>query len=359
MNNKIHVETIGQTEDGHAIKAFTLSNQSGLRATFLNWGGALIELEVPDRIGMPDDIVLGLDSIDDYLTRNDHYMGVLVGRFSSRIKGGSCTLEGKKLQLPVNEEAFGNHLHGGPRGFSHQLMDAEVLDRNDEPALRLSYHSPDGEMGYPGNLAFSVTLALTRRGGLRYEYAATTDAPTFVNFTTHPYFNLAGQDCGNIRQHQLQLLAAHFLPNNPKTNTPTGQLEPVGDSPFDFREPDFFDHRLDSPNTQIEQAKGFDHAFVLNPERNPQDDPVAIVSEPESGRRMEVYTSEPGIQLYTANNLDGSFSGKNGCFYQRHAGFCLETQHFPDSPNLPEFPSTRLNPGQSFQSFTEYRFSST
>ncbi|NBD38540.1 MAG: galactose-1-epimerase [Verrucomicrobia bacterium] len=358
MKTTIHQEPIGEMSDGRVITAFTLSNEGGLRATFLNFGGVLIELEVPDRIGMPDDIVLGLDAIDDYVQRNSNYFGTLVGRFANRIAGGSFTLDGKKYQLPVNEEAAGVHLHGGPRGFSHQLFEGTVIDRDGDEALLLRYESPDGEMGYPGNLELRVTLSLTADNGLRYEYEASTDAPTVINLTAHPYFNLAGQDAGTIREHVLQIRADHYLPTDPETNTPKGKQEPVDDSPFDFRQADSLDHRLDSPDPQVAGNNGFDHTFVFPAERD-LSEPVASVEDPASGRCMTVYTSEPGVQLYTGNNLDGSFAGKGGCYYARHAGLCLETQHFPNAPNEPDFPSTRLDPGKPYKSFTEYRFSAT
>jgi len=358
MKTTIHKEAIGQMPDGRDITAFTLSNDRGLRATFLNFGGVLIELEVPDRIGMPDDIVLGLDAIDDYVQRNSHYFGALVGRFANRIAGGRFTLDGREHQLPLNEESAGVHLHGGPLGFSRRLFAGSIIEHDGEQSLLLTYRSPDGEMGYPGNLKLRVTISLSEENGLRFEYEATTDAPTVLNLTSHPYFNLAGQDSGTVRQHDLRILADHYLPTDAATSVPTGKREPVDDGPFDFRKADSLDHRLDSPDPQVANNGGFDHTFVFSPERD-LSEPVASVEEPGSGRRMEVFTSEPGVQLYTANNLDGSLAGKGGYFYPRHGGLCLETQHFPNSPNEPDFPSTRLDPGTPFQSFTEYRFSTT
>ncbi len=353
MTQTIHEETVGRLEDGREIRAYTLENDAGLRATFLNYGGILVELEVPDRIGMPDDITLGLDGVDEYVSRNNHYFGALVGRFANRIAHGAFTLDGTTYRLPLNEPAA--HLHGGPEGFSRRLFKGHLRETRKGSILILEYRSPAGEMGYPGTLKLRVEISLTPENGLRYAYTAVTDAPTVVNFTAHPYFNLAGQDSGSIRQHLVQIRADAYLPTRAETNTPTGVLEPVADGPFDFREPELLDNRLDSPNPQVERNGGFDHTFVLR-KRRKLTDPVATVIEELSGRKLEVYTSEPGIQFYTGNSLDGTQAGKNGYFYPKHAGFCLETQHFPDSPNIPHFPSTRLDPGETFTSFTEYRF---
>jgi aldose 1-epimerase len=352
----IHEETVGQLADGTPIKAFTLEKENSLRATFLNYGGILVELEVPDSIGMPDDIVLGLDDVDEYVTNNTPYFGALVGRFANRIADARIVIDGTEYTLPANEGS--NQLHGGAEGFSRKMFDTSVKETSDGPVLLLKYTSPDGEMGYPGTLDLSVEIKWTEENGLRYEFTATTDAPTVVNFTMHPYFNLAGQASGSVRQHLVQIMADKFLPTTEETNTPTGKFESVHDSPFDFREPQSLDHRLESPSPQVAKADGFDHTFVLDADRNPEQDPVAIVTEEATGRRLSVFTSEPGIQFYTGNHLDGSITGKGGTQYQRHAGLCLETQHFPDSPNIPDFPSTVLRPGETFSSFTEYRFSS-
>lgn len=354
MTKTIHEETIGQMKDGRPIQAYTLENESGLRATFLNYGGILVELEVADKIGMPDDITLGLDSVDDYVENNAHYFGALVGRFANRIAEGRFELDGREYSLPLNDGQ--SHLHGGPEGFSHKLFEAAVREGRHGQVLVLEYRSRDGEMGYPGNLLFKAEIFLTPENGLRYEFSASTDAPTIVNFTMHPYFNLAGQESGTIRQHLVRIEAESYLPTTGDTNTPTGTLEPVTDSPFDFREFQSLDHRLDSPNLQVDKAGGFDHCFVLRKDRD-VGDPVAAVVDEASGRKMEVFTSEPGIQFYTGNSIDGTLAGKNGYFYPRHAGLCLETQHFPDSPHFEEFPSTRLDPAETFRSFTEFRFS--
>ncbi|MGC9449896.1 MAG: aldose epimerase family protein [Oceanipulchritudo sp.] len=353
MLEAIHEETVGHTGDGHPIQAYTLQNERGLRATFLNYGGILVELEVPDRIGLPDDVTLGLDAVEEYVQNNQPYFGALVGRFANRIAHGTFTLDGKAYRLPLNEEH--GHLHGGPEGFSHKLFEGSIREGKHGQVLVLSHTSPDGEMGYPGTLRLEVAISLTPENGLRYEYTATSDKPTIVNLTAHPYFNLAGQESGTVRQHLVKIEADAYLPTTEDTNTPTGQLESVSDSPFDFREPHPLDPRLDSPNAQVEKCGGFDHTFVLRKNRD-FGDPVATVVEESSGRKMEVYTSEPGIQFYTGNSLDGTLAGKNGYFYPKHAGLCLETQHFPDAPNHEHFPSTRLDPGDTFLSFTEYRF---
>jgi len=355
MSRTIHEEILGKHKEGGSIRAYTLENDNGLRATFLNYGGILVELEVPDKIGMPTDVTLGLDAIEDYVDKNDPYFGALVGRFANRIAHGTFTLDGKAYQLPLNEAA--GHLHGGPEGFSRKLFEGSVREGKDGQVLVLEYTSPDGEMGYPGELHLVVEISLTKENGLRYDFTATTTATTIVNLTMHPYFNLAGQDSGSIRHHMVQIEADEFLPTLEETSTPTGDPEPLADTPFDFRELSPLDHRLDSPAPQISQANGFDHTFVLRTDRD-FSEPVATVVDPQSGRKMEVYTSEPGIQFYTANHLDESLAGKNGFYYPRHAGLCLETQHFPDSPNFESFPSTRLDAGETFTSFTEFRFSS-
>jgi aldose 1-epimerase len=355
MSEPIHEETVGHLKDGQPVQAYTLQNEKGLRATFLNYGGILVELEVPDRIGMPDDVTLGLDAVEEYIDNNGPYFGAIVGRFANRIAHGKFKLDGKTHQLPLNEEH--GHLHGGPEGFSHKLFSGSIREGKNGQVLVLSYTSPDGEMGYPGKLKLVVEISITPDNGLRYDYTATTTKPTIVNFTTHPYFNLAGQESGTIRNHTVQIEADSYLPTTDDTSTPTGKLEPVSDSPFDFREPHPLDPRLDSPNPQVEKCRGFDHTFVLRKNRD-FSEPVATVIDEASGRKMEVYTSEPGIQFYTGNALDESLAGKNGFYYPRHAGLCLETQHFPDSPNHDSFPSTRLDPGETFTSFTEYRFGS-
>lgn len=354
MSNNIHEEIVGELPDGRSITAFTLSNAYGLRATFLNYGGILVECEVPDKIDMTDDITLGLDDVDAYINANAPYFGAIVGRFANRIAKGKFKLKNKSYTLDKNDNDR-QTLHGGSGGFSHQLLTAKTATGPEGPELILSYDSPDGEMGFPGNLHFRVRIWLSPHNGICYAYEATTDAPTVVNFTTHPYFNLAGEATGSIRQHFVQIIADHYLPVD-ANGIPTGKLESVADGPFDFRQLQSLDQRLDSPNKQVAQAGGFDHTFVFKPQRDPKL-PVAVVVDEQSGRKMEVFTTEPGIQFYTGNSLDGTLPGKNGQYYARHAGLCLETQHFPDAPNQPDFPSTTLLPGQKFTSFTEYRFS--
>jgi aldose 1-epimerase len=355
MTKLIHEETLGKLKGKQPIQAYTLENETGLRATFLNYGGILVELEVPDKIGMPDDVTLGLDAVEDYVEKNSPYFGAIVGRYANRIAHGTFKLDGKEYSLPLNDGK--SHLHGGPGGFSHKLFKGHIREGKHGQVLVLEYTSPNGEMGYPGKLKFSVEISLTPENGLRYDFTATTDAPTIINPTMHPYFNLTGQDYGNIRNHRVQIEADTYLPSGKDPQTPTGSFESVTDSPFDFRISESLDHRLDSPNQQVAQAGGFDHTFVLREDRD-FSDPVATVIDDTSGRKLEVYTSEPGIQFYTANSLDGTLAGKNGYFYPKHSGFCLETQHFPDSPNFEKFPSTRLDPGETFTSFTEYRFGS-
>lgn len=351
MPTHINEEPVGETTSGQAICAYTLVNDTGLRATFLNYGGILAELEVPDSKGIPDDITLGLDDVGDYIMSNPAYFGALIGRFANRIKNGKCKIDGKAVELETNEGK--HHLHGGSQGFASKIWDAAIIQDGENQILNLALECPDGEMGFPGDLRVRVRISLTPENGLKYQYEATTTKTTILNLTAHPYFNLASHDAGSIRNHIFQFNASKILPTD-EDNIPTGKMEDVADGPFDFREPQVLDPRLDSPYRQVEKCHGFDHNFVIDS----PDGPAVTVYEESSGRKMEIFTDQPGVQFYTGNFLDGSIQGKNGIQYERHAAFCLETQHFPDSPNHKKFPSTELKPGETFQSFTEYRFSS-
>lgn len=353
MSTTIHKEEIGQLPDGRPIHAFSLANEHSVRATFLDFGATLIELEVPDSRGFPDDVVLGLDSIEDYIQANSPYLGSFVGRFANRIRDARFALDGQVFQLVANEES--NHLHGGPEGLSFQLFDAEIVEGDTGEELHFKHVSPDGSMGFPGNVSIEVRISLSEDNGLKYQFSASTDAPTIINLTAHPYFNLLSNDSGTIRNHFLQVFADHFLPTD-ANNLPTGKLESVADGPFDFREPHVLDPRLDSANAQIERSGGLDHTFVLRKDRDPLSEPVLILSEESSGRKLSVFTDLPGIQVYTANALDGSITGKNGVEYAKHAGIAIEPQLFPDSPNIDSFPSCRLDPGTPFTGFFEFRF---
>ncbi|MBC04274.1 MAG: galactose-1-epimerase [Phycisphaerae bacterium] len=339
------------------LTAYTLSRadgRAGLRARVLSLGGVLDALWVPGRAGACDDVVLGLSTPGHYTDGNPACFGALVGRFANRIAHGRLEIDGREYQLPRNEENA--QLHGGRAGFSWQPFEVQVEDGQ----LVLTRESPDGEMGYPGRLELTVRISLTPEGGLRYAYEAVTDRPTVVNLTAHPYFNLAGHAAGPERlgRHQLQVDADAFLPVRPDTLTPTGELCAVAGSAFDLRARRPLGPVFRDAHPQMVLRRGLDHNFVLRPGRDRRA-PAASVVDPESGRRMDVYTDQPGIQVYGSNFLSDDLPSKDGATYGPYAGLCLETQHFPDSPNMPHFPSTLLRPGERWTSFTEYRFSVT
>lgn len=335
----------GSTADGQSVDLYTLVNKNGLQAKIINYGGILTELRVPDRKGDPADIVLGYDRLGDY--ENDPcYFGATVGRYGNRIAEGKFSLGGITYTLATNDGE--NHLHGGVRGFNKVLWGAEQLQDEDGVSVKLTYLSKDGEEGYPGNLDCTVIYTLTNDDELRISYEAKTDKPTIVNLTHHSYFNLAGCGSGDILGHQLMLKAECFTPVD-ETIVPTGEIKSVKNTPLDFVSPKLMGEQI------ANVAGGYDHNFVLNN----SDGSLALaarVYEPGSGRVMEILTTEPGIQFYSGNFLDGSNKGK-GATYCKHSGFCLETQHFPDSPNQPKFPSTVLNPGKKYTQLTVHRFS--
>ena len=342
----------GRTEDGRVVQLYTLTNSQGMHATITNYGGIVTSLWVPDRDGDLVDVVLGYDRLEDYLEASP-YFGAIVGRYGNRIANGRFTLDDVEYSLAVNNGA--NHLHGGIKGFDKVVWDAEPYAGQDEVGLRLSYTSVDGEEGYPGNLTVFVTYALTNENELRIEYLTETDQATVANVTHHGYFNLAGHGAGDILGHWVMLDAGRFTPVD-EGLIPTGELRNVAGTPMDFRTPFAIGNRIDADDEQIRFGAGYDHNWVLNGESGVLH-LAARVSEPTTGRVMEVFTTEPGVQFYTGNFLDGSNVGKGGVPYAFRNGFCLETQHFPDSPNHPEFPSTVLQPGQSHESTTVYRFS--
>ncbi|UCF21581.1 MAG: galactose mutarotase [Gemmatimonadota bacterium] len=345
------VEPFGTMPDGRAVQLYTLTNAHGARARITDYGGIVTHLFVPDRNGELADVVLGYDSLADYL-RDSSYFGAIVGRYANRIARGKFTLEGVEYSLAVNNGP--NHLHGGLRGFDKVVWEAEPYSNADEAGLRLTYVSPDGEEGYPGRLTATVTYALDNQNQLRIDYSAEADQPTIVNLTHHGYFNLAGEASGDILGHELTLAASRFTPID-STLIPTAELVPVTGTPLDFRRPTSIGARIGDAHEQLRYAGGYDHNFVLD-EAGGSLRLAARVYEPSSGRVMEVYTTQPGIQFYSGNFLDGSDVGKGGVPYEHRTGFCLETQHFPDSPNKPEFPSTVLRPGEEYTSTTIYRF---
>ena len=351
----IRREPFGEV-DGRPVERFVLTNAAGMRVAILSLGGIVQAIEVPDRTDRFANVVLGFGTAAAYLA-DGPYFGCVAGRYANRIAGGRFTLDGRAYQLAINNGP--NHLHGGVKGFNKHVWEATEQADGDALSLALRRVSPDGEEGYPGALTVQVTYTLTDADALRIEYRATTDAPTILNLTNHAYFNLAGEGSGSIEDHELQLNAGHYTPID-GTLIPTGELAPVAGTPFDFIRPRPIGARLrDAGFPQIMRAHGYDHNFVLD--RPAPDDGglvlAARVREPGGGRTLEISTTEPGVQFYSGNFLDGSLAGASGRAHRQGDGFCLETQHFPDSPNQPAFPSTVLQPGQEFRSTTVYAFS--
>ncbi|MEN8213124.1 MAG: aldose epimerase family protein [Pseudomonadota bacterium] len=341
------------TVDGRTVDLYRLSNASGSSAEITNYGGIVVSLSVPDRKGRMDDIVLGFDSIGEYIEKSPHF-GCITGRFANRIARGRFTLDGKNYQLATNHGA--NHLHGGMVGFDKRVWKAEAVNGSN-PALKLSYVSPDGEEGYPGTLETEVTYTLTSDNDLRIDYLATTDMPTIVNLTNHSYFNLAGHDNVNAEtmlRHELTIVAERYTPID-EASIPLGQLAEVEGTPLDFHTPAAVGKHINDDHPQLKNADGYDHNYVLKTGKDKRLIHAATVYEAGSGRVMEVHTTEPGVQLYTGNSLN-AMRGKNGKSYQRRSALCLETQGYPDSPNHPDFPSTILRPGETYTQTTIYAF---
>lgn len=349
----LSVEPFGRMPDGREVALFHLTDGAGLRVSITNYGCAITSLWTPDRAGNPADIALGYDTLEGYLGGKS-YFGAIVGRVGNRIAGGSFSLNGKNYILAKNDGP--NHLHGGRRGFDRTLWDAAACEAGASPALTLSTVSSDGDEGYPGNLRVAVIYTLPSAGTLQIQYRAESDQPTPLNLTNHSYFNLAGHDAAPILGHEVTILADRFTPTN-ATLIPTGALQKVDGTALDFRTPRIVGERIDSDDEQLRLAGGYDQNYVLADA--PRLAPVlaAQVSEPASGRRLEVLTTEPGMQFYSGNFLSGAEVGKGGAVYHHRTGFCLETQHFPDSPNQPSFPPAILRPGEVFESTTIYRFS--
>lgn len=340
----------GITPEGEPVQLYTLRSDTGIEATVTNYGGRLATLKTPDRHGRFGDIVLGFDTLEGYLHKNP-YFGALVGRYANRIANGRFTLNGRTYTLPQNNGT--NSLHGGYKGFDKVVWRASEAQRNGAPALELRYLSRDGEEGYPGNLEVTVTYSLSK-DTLEIDYEAASDQDTVINLTNHSYFDLSGSQAGKILDYEVTINADRFTPVNANL-IPTGELRKVEGTPFDFRQAAAIGSRIDEKDQQLEYGIGYDHNFVLN--RTGEGPTLAARAvDPESGRFIEVLTTQPGMQFYTGNHLDGSVTGKRGKMYGFRSGFCLETQHFPDSPNQPAFPSTKLTPGQRYRSTTIFRF---
>jgi aldose 1-epimerase len=346
---KINKQSWG-TFDGKPVFLYTLRNAPGMEVTITNYGGTVTSIKAPDRNKKFDDVVLGFDSLNGYTSKaNTGYFGAIIGRYANRLAHGTFTLDGKQYHIPTNEGA--NTLHGGNRGFNKRVWDAKQTGPG---TLQLHYLSPDGEEGFPGNLDVTVEYALDDNNALHVDYNATTDKDTVLNLTNHSYFNLAGAGSGTILNHKLTLAADRFTPID-STLIPTGAIESVAGTSLDFRQPAVIGARIDDNFEQLKLAKGYDHNFVLNNGGHSLA-LAAKVEEPNSGRVLEVLTTEPGIQFYSGNFLNGKTVGVGGPFNYRSA-LALETQHFPDSPNHPSFPSTVLHPGEKFHQATVYRFS--
>jgi aldose 1-epimerase len=345
----VRAEGFGPAPDGSAVRRFTLTNARGSAAEVTDFGATLTGLWVADRDGRLDDVVLGFDALAPYAGEHP-YFGSTVGRYANRIAGGRFSLDGRAYELARNDPP--NHLHGGPRGFHHRLWRADPIAPGGS-SLRLTLQSPDGDEGYPGDLSVALTYTLTDGDALRLDYEAAAAAATVVNLTHHSYFNLAG--AGDVLDHELAIAASRFVPIDP-TGVPIAGPRPVADTPMDFLAPSAVGARLGADDAQLRAGRGYDHCWAL-------DAPAgalrlaATLRDPSTGRVMDVLTTEPGLQVYAGNRLDGSIEGKGGRRYPRHAGICLEAQRFPDSPNRPEFPPATLRPGERYRQTTEYRFS--
>ena len=343
----------GTLPTGEQVHAFTMRNARGIEMRVLDFGGIITSLRTPDRAGNAGDIVLGMDDLAGYV-KSSPYFGAITGRYANRIAKGEFTLDGTTYKLAVNNGP--NALHGGLRGFDRVVWQAEPSADSSGARLVLRYTSADGEEGYPGTLHATVTYTLTDRNELAIEYQATTDKPTPINLTNHSYFDLAGEGSGTVLGHVVTIDADRYVPVD-STFIPTGDLASVAGTPFDFRKPTAIGARIDQPDQQLKNGHGYDHTFVLNrPAGSSGLVHAAHVVEPTSGRTLDVATTEPGVQFYTGNFLDGKVVGKNGHAYPRRGGFCLETHHFPDSPNKPQFPSTILRPGETYHSRTVFTF---
>lgn len=353
MADSITHDTFGSLPNGQTVDEYTMTNAHGMVVKFITLGGCITAIDVPDRNGKPGNIVLGYKTLDGYNSDN-MFFGAIVGRYANRIAKGTFTLNGETYHLPINNGA--NSLHGGTTGFNLQLWSVETKTVPDGVAAVLTYTSPDGQDGYPGTMKVQVTYTLEDSNALRLDYQATTDKPTVINLTSHDYFNLNGNGSGSALGQLVQINANSYTPTD-ATQIPTGEISPVAGTPMDFRALRPVDSRIHDDFAQLLMAHGYDHNWVLNKAKPDELTFAAEAYAPKTGRIMKVYTTEPGVQFYTGNYIDGTVVGSDDKIYRQGAGYTFETQHFPDSPNHPSFPSTVLNPGQTFKSTTIFRFS--
>ncbi len=345
-------KSFGKTADGQRVEQYVITNNNGMEVAISTYGATVVSLKVPDRNGKFEDVVLGYQDLSGYES-DKVYFGVIVGRYANRIAHARFALDGETYTLAKNNGD--NTLHGGVKGFNKAVWSAKRISSVDGQSMEFSHLSKDGDEGFPGNLQVTVVYTLTDGNELRIEYSATTDKKTVLNLTSHAYFNLAGAGAGNVLSHVLQIEADQFTPVD-QGLIPTGELRDVQGTPFDFRKATAIGARIDEADEQLKLGGGYDHNFVLRRPREGEVSLAARVAEPSSGRVLEVWTTEPGIQLYTGNFLDGTIKGKGNVAYQKRSAFCLETQHFPDSPNQAKFPTVVLNPGATFHSMTSFKF---
>lgn len=348
----IEKSKFGKLDDGSAIDKYVMTNKNGMEVSVISYGGRIVSLKVPDKNGKLENVTLGFDNIEDYVSENP-FFGALVGRYGNRIAKGKFSIDDTEYTLVTNNGE--NHLHGGTVGFDKIVWAVQPIEGADESKLELRYLSKDGEEGYPGNLEVTVLYTLNNKNELKVDYTAITDKPTVVNLTQHSYFNLSGDFSKDILNHEVTLHADSFIPVDDGL-IPTGEIKGVEGTPFDFTQAKAIGRDIDMENQQLKRGGGYDHCWVLNGEKGKLRQ-VASAYDPASGRLMEVLTTEPAIQFYTGNFLDGSLQNPKGGSYGHRSGFCLETQHYPDSPNQPQFPSTRLNPGETYNTTTVFKFS--
>ena len=351
MDAPLKSEPFGEI-DGHAVTLYTLTNKHRLQARIMDYGGVVVSLRVPDREGKLADVVLGFDTVAEYPEKSQ-YFGCITGRYANRIAKGKFSLDGKEYTLATNNEP--NHLHGGVKGFNQYVWKGTAMETADGPALKLVWSSPDGDEGYPGKLDCEVTYTLTQGNALRIDYKAVTDKPTVLNLTNHSYWNLSGEGSATVLDHELTILADRYTPVD-ETSIPTGEVAPVEGTPLDFRKPTVVGARIGEDHGQLKNGLGYDHNYVFKNVRDGKMIHMATLRDPKSGRIMDVDSTEPAIQFYTGNFLDGR-TGKGGKPYAHRSALCLETQTFPDSPNRPSFPSPVLRPGQTYETTTIYTFS--